>query len=169
VDPVAPIRRIAAGDPLARSAILRVVNAAAEAYRPVLPPGLWRKPYMPAEELETDLGAGVEMYGWHEADGLEAVMGLQRAGAVDLIRHAYVRPDRQGAGLGSALLAHLRQVSGRPLLVGTWAAAEAAIGFYERRGFRRLGAAESAVLLARHWSVPADQAAASIVLAESGA
>jgi GNAT superfamily N-acetyltransferase len=163
------IRRIAAEDPLARSAILRVVNAAAEAYRPVLPPELWRDPYMPPEELEADLAAGVEMYGWHEADELVAVMGLQRADAVDLIRHAYVRPDRQGRGLGSALLARLRQVSGRPLLVGTWAAAEAAIGFYEHRGFRRLGPAESAALLARRWSVPADQAAASIVLAEGGA
>ena len=63
-------------------------------------------------------------------------MGIQPVRDVDLIRHAYTAPARQGRGVGGALLSHLLAGRGaRPLLVGTWAAAEWAIRFYERYGF----------------------------------
>ena len=32
--------------------MLEIINAAAQAYRPVIPPDRWHDPYMPAAELE---------------------------------------------------------------------------------------------------------------------
>src|SRR6266571_4424253 len=90
-----------------RNAILAIVNAAAEAYRGVIPADRWHEPYMGSSELADEIGAGVVFWGC-EADGeLVGVMGTQAVGDVDLIRHAYVLPDHQGKGVGGALLRHL--------------------------------------------------------------
>src|SRR5258708_1157804 len=76
------------------------VNAAAEAYRGVIPADQWHVPYMSSDELDGEVEAGVRFWG-HVADGvLVGVMGIQSVRDVDLIRHAYVRPDRQGHGVG---------------------------------------------------------------------
>ena len=84
-----------------RPAILAIVNAAAEAYRGVIPEDRWHEPYMGMAELEGEIAAGVEFWGY-EADGeLIGVMGIQAVGDVDLIRHAYVAPSRQRAGDGA--------------------------------------------------------------------
>jgi len=91
-------------------------------------------------------------------------MGLQQVQDVALIRHAYTRTSEQGAGVGSALLEHLRRHIDRPLLVGTWKAATWAVRFYERRGFRLVSDEEKARLLRRYWSVPERQIAESVVL-----
>ena len=149
-----------------RDAILAIVNAAAEAYRGVIPADRWHDPYMSGEELDAEIAAGVSFWGY-EADGaLAGVMGIQPVGDVELIRHAYVLPARQGAGVGTSLLRHLRGLSGRPMLVGTWAAAEWAIRFYERNGFARVGEAEKIELLRRYWTIPERQIETSVVLAE---
>src|SRR5215208_1167808 len=120
-----------------REAILTIVNAAAEAYRGVIPADRWREPYMPAEELDAEIAAGVAFSGCEEDGELLGIMGIQPVRDVDLIRHAYTAPARQGRGVGGALLSAL--VAGRdgarPLLVGTWADAVWAIRFYERHGF----------------------------------
>src|SRR5205085_3758588 len=116
-------------------AILEIVNAAAEAYRDVIPDDCWHEPYMPPRELEEEIADGVRFWGCESAGTLTGVMGLQRVRDVELIRHAYVLPATQGRGIGTVLLEHLRQRGERPMLVGTWAAAEWAIGFYRRRGF----------------------------------
>src|SRR5690348_12771733 len=119
-----------------RGEVLAVVNAAAEAYRGVIPPDRWREPYMSAEELDGELEAGVRVWGGEDGGEVVGVMGVQAvAEDVDLIRHAYVRPERQRGGVGAALLWHLLELSERRLLVGTWAAAGWAIAFYERHGF----------------------------------
>src|SRR3954462_12884535 len=87
-----------------RGAILAIVNAAAEAYRGVIPADRWHDPYMPADELDREIEAGGAVWGY-EADGaLAGVMGIQAVRDVDLIRHAYVKPGSQGRGIGSALL-----------------------------------------------------------------
>src|SRR5687768_8126361 len=148
-----------------RDAILAIVNAAAAAYRDVIPADRWREPYMPAGELERDIAAGVAFWGF-EADGeLVGVMGIQPVRDVDLIRHAYVLPGRQRQGVGALLIEHLRRESGRRMLVGTWAAASWAIDFYRRHGFRPVPPARAAELLERYWSVPARQVETSVVLA----
>jgi GNAT superfamily N-acetyltransferase len=58
-------------------------------------------------------------------------MGIQDVRDVTLIRHAYVLPVHQGRGIGGALLTFLAEQTTSPLLVGTWAAADWAIRFYD--------------------------------------
>jgi GNAT superfamily N-acetyltransferase len=150
-----------------RPAILALVNAAAEAYRGVIPADRWHEPYMAADELDREIAAGVAFWG-HEEDGtLGGVMGAQPVGDVELIRHAYVAPERQGRGIGGALLEHLVQRGTRPLLVGTWAAAEWAIRFYRRHGFEPVPPEETARLLRTYWSIPERQIETSVVLVRS--
>ena len=149
-----------------RDQVLAIVNAAAEAYRGVIPEDRWREPYMSLDELEREVAAGVEFWGIEDGDGtLAGVMGIQAVRDVDLIRHAYVRPGLQGGGIGRRLLEDLVARAERPLLVGTWAAAAWAIRFYERNGFERVAPDEKDRLLATYWSIPERQVEASVVLA----
>jgi GNAT superfamily N-acetyltransferase len=152
-----------------RPAILAIVNAAAEAYRGVIPADRWHEPYMPAGELDGEIDAGVEFWGYEADDGeLVGVMGIQRLEDVDLIRHAYVVPGGQRRGVGGALLAHLTRETSRPMLVGTWAAAEWAIQFYRRHGFEVHSPERSAELLRAYWAIPERQIETSVVLALGG-
>ncbi len=148
-----------------RAAILATINAAAEAYRGVIPADRWHEPYMPASELDREIGAGVAFW-VYEADGaIVGTMGIQPARDVDLIRHAYVLPGSQRRGVGGALLGHLRGVSTRRMLVGTWAAAEWAIRFYRRHGFELVSPERKSALLKTYWTVPDRQIETSVVLA----
>ena len=72
------------------AAILSIVNAAAEAYRGVIPADRWHEPYMELAELEGEIAAGVEFWGFDDGGRLIGVMGIQPVEDVDLIRHAYV-------------------------------------------------------------------------------
>jgi N-acetylglutamate synthase-like GNAT family acetyltransferase len=156
------IRRCRSGE---REAILDVVNQAAEAYRGVIPPDRWHEPYMPGTELDEAVASGVAFWGC-EIDGeLVGVMGIQPVQDVELIRHAYVVPGRQGSGIGGALLEHLMDRSTRQVLVGTWAAAAWAIRFYLRHGFALVEADQTAELLRRYWAIPERQIETSVVLA----
>jgi GNAT superfamily N-acetyltransferase len=152
-----------------RATLLAIVNAAAEAYRGVIPADRWREPYMSAAELDGELAAGVVFWGYEAGGELLGAMGIQPVRDVELIRHAYVRPDSQGRGVGGALIRHLEARATRPLLVGTWAAAEWAIGFYERHGFRPVGRERTKTLLQSYWSIPERQIETSVVLASEGA
>ncbi len=148
-----------------RATILAIVNAAAEAYRGVIPSDCWHEPYMSAAELDRELAAGVTFWGY-EADGeLIGVMGIQQVRDVDLIRHAYVLPASQGRGIGGALLAHLEALSTRRILIGTWADAEWAIRFYERHGYALVSPAVKTTLLRTYWTVSDRQIETSVVLA----
>jgi GNAT superfamily N-acetyltransferase len=140
-----------------------VVNAAAEAYKGVIPVDCWHEPYMPPAELRREMG-NMTFFGWDDGDGLVGVMGYQPLGEVTLVRHAYVLPERQGEGIGSRLLEHLMDMTSGRLLVGTWQAATWAVRFYESHGFRRLGDGESQELLKRYWEIPARQMETSLVL-----
>jgi len=158
------IRRCGTAD---LATVLAVINDGAAAYRGVIPADRWKEPYMPAAELEEEIGAGVVFWGWEERGTLVAVMGLQDIADVTLIRHAYTRTAHQGRGLGSALLKHLRAQTTRPILIGTWKAATWAIRFYQRHGFRLVDDAEKRVLLQRCWTVPERQIQESVVLADA--
>ena len=149
-----------------RPAIFAIVNAAAEVYRDVIPEDRWHEPYMPMDELAAEIAAGVEFWGWEEDDELLGIMGIQPVRDVSLIRHAYVAPAAQGRGIGGALLAELEARGDRQLLVGTWAAASWAIGFYRGRGFVDVGPERTAELLREYWSIPERQIETSVVLAK---
>jgi GNAT superfamily N-acetyltransferase len=148
-----------------RAAILAIVNAAAQAYRGVIPADRWHEPYMPPAELDAELGAGVVFWGYEQDGALAGVMGFQPVRDVDLIRHAYVLPGRQRQGIGAALLKHLRSMSARRMLVGTWATADWAIRFYRRHGFELVSSERKAALLKTYWSIPERQIETSVVLA----
>jgi GNAT superfamily N-acetyltransferase len=147
-----------------RASVLAIINAAAEAYRGVIPADRWHEPYMPASELDAEIAAGVDFWGY-ETDGERVgIMGIQAVRDVDLIRHAYVSPGSQQRGVGGALLEHLTRSSARPVLVGTWAAAEWAIRFYRRHGFEQVSPERKAVLLKTYWTIPDRQIETSVVL-----
>src|SRR6266853_5120602 len=77
-----------------RDAMLAIINVAAEAYRGVIPADRWHVPYMPWDELNSEIAAGVMFWGC-VADGvLVGVMGIQSAGDVALILHAFPFPSR---------------------------------------------------------------------------
>jgi len=148
-----------------RDAILAIVNVAAEAYRGVIPADRWHEPYMSWSELDSEIRAGVEFWGY-EADGeLIGIMGIQAVRDVDLIRHAYVLTGNQRRGVGGELIEHLRRLSDRPMLVGTWAAAVWAINFYLRHGFEQVSPERKTSLLKTYWTIPDRQIETSVVLA----
>ncbi|HEY3764312.1 MAG TPA: GNAT family N-acetyltransferase [Gaiellales bacterium] len=146
--------------------ILAIVNAAAEAYRGVIPADRWHDQYMSAAELGAELAAGVAFWGLETDAGLVGVMGVQPAGEVHLIRHAYVEPAHQRLGVGGRLLRHLRAATPGRMLVGTWADAGWAIGFYARHGFVQVTPEQCAALLRTYWSIPERQIETSVVLAD---
>jgi GNAT superfamily N-acetyltransferase len=148
-----------------RAAILAIVNAAAEAYRAVIPIDRWHEPYMPQDELDREIAAGVVFWGHEENGVLVGVMGLQSVRDVDLIRHAYVRPGSQRRGVGGTLVRHLRGLSTRRMLVGTWGAADWAVRFYRRHGFELVSPERKSVLLKTYWIIPDRQIETSVVLA----
>ena len=147
-----------------RDAILAIVNDAAQAYKGVIPADCWHEPYMPAEELDEEIAAGVEFWGYEEDGDLLGVMGIQPVKDVHLIRHAYVTPGSQRKGIGRALLDRLVGSGDRRILVGTWAAAEWAIRFYEREGFELVTPVQKDELLKTYWNIPARQIETSVVL-----
>ncbi|MBV8494673.1 MAG: GNAT family N-acetyltransferase [Alphaproteobacteria bacterium] len=148
-----------------RAIILAIINAAAEAYRGVIPDDCWHEPYMPREELEREIDAGIQFWGFESDGALIGVMGIQPVRDVDLIRHAYVLPASQRRGVGAALLQHLRGLSSRRMLIGTWAAAEWAVDFYRRHGFELVSPERKTELLKAYWTVPDRQIETSVVLA----
>jgi GNAT superfamily N-acetyltransferase len=148
-----------------RPGISEIINAAAEAYRGVIPADRWHDPYMSLPELDSEICAGVVFWAYEAGGELIGVMGVQPVRAVDLIRHAYVRPGYQRAGIGAALIRHIRSLSRRQMLVGTWAAATWAIAFYRRHGFVLAAPEQTNVLLNTYWTIPERQIEASVVLA----
>ena len=144
--------------------ILAILNEAAQAYRPVIPADCWHEPYMTRFDLATEIAGGVDFWGWDNEGALLGVMGLQSVRGVTLIRHAYVRPSHQRKGIGRTLLTFLIEEATGPLLVGTWAAADWAIRFYQRHGFRLVSTEEKDRLISAYWNIPSRQKETSVVL-----
>ena len=146
--------------------ILAIINDAAQAYRGVIPVDRWHEPYMPKDELTEEIADGVVFWVAEKAGHLSGVMGMQDKGEVALIRHAYVVPNMQRKGVGTALLHHVIRLTSKPILVGTWNAATWAVTFYQRNGFTLLPEADKNNLLRRYWSIPERQIETSVVLAD---
>ncbi len=118
------IRRSVAED---FAAVLAIINDAARAYQGVIPADRWHEPYMSADELEREIAAGVAFWVVELEGRVSGVMGIQDKGDVALVRHAYVAPGTQRAGLGTRLLQHVQGLVDKPILIGTWATASWAI------------------------------------------
>src|SRR5436853_7686055 len=91
---------------------------------------------MRKEELQRQIEEGVKFSCYVENNELIGVMGIQDKADVELIRHAYVRTKQRNKGIGTLLLQELIRDAKKPILIGTWKAADWAIRFYEKHGFR---------------------------------
>ena len=148
-------------------AIYEIINSAAVVYKDVIPADRWQEPYMPEEELAKEIDAGVVFWCWEAGGEILGIMGIQDVKDVTLIRHAYTLPSYQRKGIGSKLLQYLTGLTKRPLLMGTWAAADWAIRFYEKHGFTLVTEEEKDILLKKYWDIPARQVKTSVVLSNS--
>lgn len=119
---------------------------------------------MDKDELAAEIAARVEFWGAELDAALVGVMGMQQVLDVDLIRHAYVLPAHQRKGIGGLLLTELCSQRSRPILIGTWAAANWAIDFYVRHGFCVVRPEEAKTLLKKYWTIPDRQIETSVVL-----
>jgi len=145
--------------------IFEIINDAAQAYKGIIPEDRWNEPYMPFEELMSEIEDGVVFWGLEHDGQLVGVMGIQNKDDVTLIRHSYVRTQAQRMGIGTKLLLHLESMTEKPVLIGTWAASLWAISFYEKNGYTLLSEEEKNRLLSNYWSIPERQVETSVVLA----
>jgi GNAT superfamily N-acetyltransferase len=143
-----------------------IINDSACAYEGHIPDDCYHEPYMPRDELLSEIASGIAFYGYEAGGSLVAVMGIQDRGPVTLIRHAYTRTEEQGRGIGSHLLAHLRESTAKPVLIGTWRDATWAIRFYQKHGFRLVSPEQKERLLRRFWSISSRQVETSVVLVD---
>jgi GNAT superfamily N-acetyltransferase len=143
-----------------------IINDAAQVYRGVIPGDCWKEPYMGREELRDEIGDGVVFWGYEEDGILLGVMGIQDVKDVSLIRHAYVTGPHQNHGIGGQLLSHLRNLTNRPILVGTWEDAAWAVRFYRNQGFKQVSKEVKDQLLRKYWSISDRQIETSVVLAD---
>ena len=146
--------------------IYEIINDSARAYKGHIPEDRYHEPYMPRDELLSEIADGVVFYGYEEDGLVVAVMGIQDKGPVILIRHAYTSTEVRGQGIGSRLLEFLLGMTDKPVLIGTWRDAKWAIRFYEKHGFWLVGDEEKNRLLRRYWSIPERQVETSVVLAD---
>lgn len=143
-----------------------IINDGAQAYKGIIPADRWTEPYMSREKLRHEIDEGVVFWGYEETHTLAGVMGIQEIQDVTLIRHAYVRTNRQKRGIGAHLLSHLQELASGPVLIGTWADAVWAIRFYEKNGFHMVGRQEKDQLLKKYWTIPERQIETSVVLVD---
>ncbi|MGS2740851.1 GNAT family N-acetyltransferase [Sinomicrobium sp. M5D2P17] len=148
--------------------IYEIINDASIAYKGIIPDDRWQEPYMTEDELENQIADGVEFWCFYQDVTIIGVMGIQHKSDVTLIRHAYVRTVTRNKGVGSKLLKHLSTLTGKPILIGTWAAATWAISFYLKNGFRQVSPVENRQLLQKYWDIPLRQIETSVVLASPG-
>jgi len=144
--------------------IFEIINDASIAYKGIIPEDRWHEPYMPEQELHEQIADGIMFYCYEEADEVIGVMGIQDKGEVTLIRHAYIRTKDRNKGIGGKLLQHLCQSISKPILIGTWQAAEWAIRFYLKHGFKLVSTIEKNRLLKTYWHIPQRQVETSVVL-----
>jgi len=147
--------------------IFEIINDAASVYKGVIPSDCWHEPYMSEQDLKTQIDEGVDFWSYTNDGVIMGVMGIQDRAEVTLIRHAYVRTVVRNKGIGGKLLAYLVNLTSKPVLIGTWAAATWAIEFYQKHDFRLLPEEEKNRLLLRYWSIPLRQVETSVVLANA--
>ena len=89
-----------------RTVLLEIINAAAQAYRGVIPPDQWHDPYMGLQELNSEISAGVVFWAYEqggEVIGVMAIAFYQKNGFVSVpaesksavLKTYWTIPDRQ--------------------------------------------------------------------------
>jgi GNAT superfamily N-acetyltransferase len=143
-------------------AIFNVINEAAKTYKGTVPEDHYADPYMPMQELRSEMRE-MMFFGYVRDGKLLAVAGCQQVRDVTLLRHVYVLPEHQRKGIGTKLLSYIVQTAstGR-ILVGTWQAATWAIRFYKKNGFKLQPNRDD--LLREYWKIPQRQIELSVVL-----
>lgn len=144
-----------------RDAALTVINEAARWYREFLPPGEYHDPEMSPGQWEAE-GRRLTWYGAFVGGRLAAVMGLEYARDVALLRHAYVLTEHQRTGVGSRLLSYLEgQVRGvRRIIVGTYAANYKARAALEKARYEL--SPDSEAVLRAYYAIPEDRLKSSV-------
>ncbi len=147
--------------------VYEIINDSSMAYKGAIPADRYHEPYMSREYLRHEIDSGVVFWGYEENGKLLGVMGIQDVLDVTLIRHAYVRTAYRYEGVGGKLISHLKTLSAKATLVGTWEAAGWAIRFYEKHGFRLVTSEEKERLLRKYWNIPGRQTETSVVLGDA--
>ena len=148
--PPVVIRRLSAAD---REAALAVINEAARWYREFLPPAEYHDPEMTADEWDQE-ARRLTWYGAFVGGTLAGVGGLERVQDVALLRHGYVLPASQRAGIGVRLVEHLeREAHGvERVVVGTYRDNYKARQALEKAGYRPSHDPEG--VLRAYYSIP---------------
>ena len=152
------IRRLTGRD---RTEALNVINTAAAWYQEFLDHDTVHSPEM--DEGAWDAEARRMTWWGAFADGqLIGVMGCEPAGDAVLMRHAYVLPEYQRKGVGTALLVHSEQTLPVPvrIVIGTYAANYKARGNLEKAGY--LPSSNSENLLRKYYDIPEERIRTSI-------
>lgn len=98
--------------------ILEIIGETAQDGRGPLPIDRWMQSLM--SELNRDGPSHVVFLGYEEGGELLGVIGARAIGEFTLVRHVYVRTPHRNRGICSALLAHLRKLTGKPILISSW-------------------------------------------------
>ena len=77
-------------------------------------------------------------WGCRAGEELAGAIGLERYGAVALLRSLAVAPDWQGRGLGAALLAHAERAARQRGIAALYLLTATAAAFFARHGYVRL-------------------------------
>jgi len=156
-DPVT-FRRLGAAD---RDAALAVINEAARWYREFLPPEEYHEPEMSAATYTAE-SARMTWYGAFRDATLLGVMALEYVRDVALLRHAYILPGHERAGIGSAMLAHVEaEIRGvRRVVIGTYTGNYKARGALEKAGYRPSPDPER--VLRTYYTIPEDRLRTSL-------
>ncbi|MCX8021825.1 MAG: GNAT family N-acetyltransferase [Syntrophorhabdaceae bacterium] len=145
-----------------RDEIFGVIDDGSKVYKGLIPEDRYHEPYMPMDELDKEMER-MRFYGYRKDLKLLGVMAKERVKDMTLIRHAYVRRDSTGQGIGSKLLSFIEKgVETEWLLVGTWEANKRAIEFYKKNGFTIMDNKDD--LLRKYWDIPIRQIETSCVL-----
>lgn len=146
--------------------IYRIINEAAKAYEPVLPPHVYYDPQMTMDELQREMQR-VSFLAYEENGRVLGVMGYEFVEDVALIRHAYTRAESQGRGIGTLLLTRIEATianSSRAtrIIIGTYTKASWAISFYQKRGYKESSNPQE--ILVKYYDIPEIQRLNSLTL-----
>jgi GNAT superfamily N-acetyltransferase len=140
---------------------LAVVNEAARWFREFLPPDEYHEPEMTADEWDVE-ARRLQWFGAFLDGTLVGVGGLEHVRDVALLRHGYVLPVHQRAGIGALLVERLeKEARGvKRVIVGTYRGNYKAQHALEKAGYRQ--SPDPLVVLRAYYSIPEARLQASL-------